>query len=332
MAANVETMAYKNYAGRGIPWHKLGNPFEETDLVGPETMMMKAGLEWNVVKVPSYINYQGKEIQNGFSLVRDTDGSILTDLKLVGKDYVCYQNKDMFDFIYDFAGDDVHWETAGSLRKGRFVWALAQFGDPIEIRKGDEVINYFLFHTTHDASGVIALGYTPTRVVCQNTLMMALNSSALVRVSHRGTFDKVKADLAKGKMFVDLANDQVERAMRAYNSYLYTSLNKDQIQEYFRGIVEKYYENSDMDDEKKTEVILEKVEAINDVFENAKNSENTLWDAFNAVVETVDYPEETNGAWRSRKTPEGQIMNIINGQAAQVKYIAQTMADQLVGT
>jgi phage/plasmid-like protein (TIGR03299 family) len=167
MVAAVETMAY---AGE-VPWHGLGTPVP-SDLT-PDQMLEKAGLNWEVEKVPAYANVNGEQVEVGKSaLVRTSDNRVLD---VVGNDWNPLQNADAFDFFNDFvmAGDmDMH--TAGSLLGGKRVWALAKVKDSFELFGGkDRVDNYLLFSNPHEYGMSIDIRMTPVRVVCNNTLTVS---------------------------------------------------------------------------------------------------------------------------------------------------------------
>lgn len=184
MAHMVETMAW---AGE-VPWHGLGEKVSN-DLT-PVQMMQKAGVDWEVHEVESFIEFDGKKIPTGQkSLVRGTDARVLTN---VGPDWKPVQNADAFDFFseYVFAGD-MEMHTAGSLKDGQVVWALAKVNESFELFKGDTVESYLLFSNPHQYGKSIDIRFTPIRVVCNNTLTMSLGQAAerSVKIGHRTKFD-----------------------------------------------------------------------------------------------------------------------------------------------
>lgn len=184
MAHQVETMAY---AGQ-VPWHGLGVPVSN-DLT-PVQMMDKAELNWKVREVESFIEFDGKRMPTGQkSLVRETDGKILTN---VGENWNPVQNEKAFDFFSEFVmSGDMEMHTAGSLKGGQMVWALAKVKDSFEILGGDRIDSYLLFSNPHQYGKSIDIRFTPIRVVCNNTLSYSLESKTdnSVRVGHRVEFD-----------------------------------------------------------------------------------------------------------------------------------------------
>jgi len=184
MAHLVETMAY---AGE-VPWHGLGVPVSN-DLT-PSQMMQKAGLDWKVRELESFVEFDGKRVPTGQkSLIRETDGRILTN---VGENWNPVQNETAFEFFSEYVmAGDMEMHTAGSLKDGQMVWALAKVKESFELFKGDQVDSYLLFSNPHQYGKSIDVRFTPIRVVCNNTLTYSLESKAerSIRVGHRVAFD-----------------------------------------------------------------------------------------------------------------------------------------------
>jgi len=90
--------------------------------------------------------------------------------------YKVVQNKDAFAFTDALLGEGVKYETAGSLCDGKRIWLLAKLPERYEIM-GEQVEPYLVFSNSHDGSGSIKVCMTPVRVVCQNTLNLALSSA-----------------------------------------------------------------------------------------------------------------------------------------------------------
>ena len=203
-----------SFAYAGDPtWHGLGTKVP-SDLT-PQQILEAAGLDWNVEKVPSWINYNGEQKPTGTqALVRDTDGSILS---MISDDWEPLQNHEAFDFFHDFVmAGNLSMETAGSLKKGQIVFALAKVQNRFEVFEGDVTESYILFTNPHKYGQSITVMTTATRVVCNNTLTFALNNTSQqkVRVNHRNKFD---ADYVKNTM--GLANQKFQE-FRELNEFL----------------------------------------------------------------------------------------------------------------
>lgn len=165
MSANVEKMFYV----KERPWHNLGERVEEA-LNSKEALEM-AGLNWNVEQKEIFVD--NHSVPNFKANVRDSDNKVLG---IVSNKYKIVQNVDAFEFTDAIIGNgdiEVKYETAGSLANGRKVWMLAQM--PSMTILGDAVEPFMVFTNTHDGSGSIKVAMTPIRVVCQNTLTLALS-------------------------------------------------------------------------------------------------------------------------------------------------------------
>ena len=166
MEANVETMFYT----REKPWHGLGTMVAEAP--NSKDALRLAGLNWKVLQEPVYT--ENEELIQGYKAnVRDTDRKVLG---VVTDRYKVIQNEEAFAFTDTLLGEGVRYETAGSLQEGRRVWMLARL--PREFIIGGERISpYMVFSNTHDGSGAVKTALTPIRVVCNNTLNLALRTA-----------------------------------------------------------------------------------------------------------------------------------------------------------
>ena len=170
MPANVESLFYV-YDGteNSVPWHGLGTRIESAPT--SEDAIVAAGLDWNVIQ-ESVFTSDGILIPGYKANIRDTDRKVLG---MVTNKYKIVQNKEAFSFTNSLLGEGVRYETAGSLATGRRVWMLARLDD----RKiTDEKISpYLVFTNCHDGTGAVRVAITPVRVVCQNTLNLALSTA-----------------------------------------------------------------------------------------------------------------------------------------------------------
>jgi phage/plasmid-like protein (TIGR03299 family) len=188
VAHEVESMMYVG----NERWHGLGRGLPEGTQLNIREAIAAAGLDWEV-QLRSVLTFaEGKglvQIPDYFATYRTSDGLVPG---IVGADYQPLQNRDAFRWFQTFldAGEAV-LETAGSLKKGRKVWILAKIKqDNIAIKKDDEVASYVLLSNSHDGSLSVRVGFTPIRVVCNNTLCLALESQAskLLRVKQPPAF------------------------------------------------------------------------------------------------------------------------------------------------
>jgi len=135
-----------------------------------------AGLDWNVYQSDVYTyNQNGKKIaiEGKYANIRDDNNNILG---IVSDRYKIIQNSEAFNFTDQLIGEGVTYETAGSLNGGKRVWMLAKLPTQYIIDE-DDIETYIVFSNSHDGSTAIKIAITPIRVVCKNTLNLALKTS-----------------------------------------------------------------------------------------------------------------------------------------------------------
>ena len=273
------------YAGE-VPWHGLG--FKVLPDLTPEQMLQAAHLDWTVEKVPLYGEYGGQSIDSGAqALIRTSDRQVLT---IVTDHWNPVQNSEAFEFFNDFIGaGEMEMHTAGSLKGGRMVWALAKLKDKFELFGSDVVEGYMLFSNPHQFGRAIDVRFTPTRVVCNNTLTMALTSEAKHRVSvnHRSQFnpDTVKRTLG-------IAEDKMARYKEMAEFLGQKRYTGENVVEYFNRIFPKYsdkknaaLENGNVPHSKAAKLAT----GILHTQPGAKFAEGSWWQAFNAVTFMTDH-------------------------------------------
>lgn len=190
MAANVETM----FSTREKPWHGLGTIVAEAP--GSKEALEVAGLDWKVVQKRIYTGDQ--QLIPGYRAnVRDTDNKLLG---VVSDRYRVVQNEDAFAFTDSLLGEGVRYETAGSLQSGRRVWMLAKLPNEYIIL-GEQISPYLVFCNSHDGSGAIKVAMTPIRVVCSNTLNLALDMAKRCWTAKHTTNIADKLEEAKETLF-----------------------------------------------------------------------------------------------------------------------------------
>ena len=166
MAHMIETM----FSVREKPWHGLGAIVMEAP-ASAEALKL-AGLGWEVVQEPVYTD--NRELIKGYKAnVRSSDRRVLG---VVSDRYKVVQNTDAFSFTDELLGKGVKYETAGSLQEGKKVWLLARLPKEYVIA-GERISSYLVFSNTHDGSGSVKVAVTPVRVVCNNTLNLALETA-----------------------------------------------------------------------------------------------------------------------------------------------------------
>ena len=219
MAANVESMFYV----REVPWHGLGTRVNEA--AASEDALRLAGLNWSVVQEPVYTE-QKEQVEGWRANIRDSDRKVLG---VVTDRYKVIQNRDAFAFTDALLGEGVRYETAGSLLGGRKVWLLAHM--PHEyIISGERISPYLLFSNTHDGSGAVRVALTPIRVVCNNTLNLALSTANRCwSMIHTGNI-KGKLEEARNTLF--LAEQYMDSLGKEFENLRMKKLSDQAVKEY----------------------------------------------------------------------------------------------------
>ena len=183
-----------------------------------------AGLDWKVVQQPIFTD-QG--MVHGYKAnIRSTDHEVLG---VVSDRYKIIQNTDAFSFTDELLGEGVRYETAGSLQRGKKVWLLARL--PKEyIIAGDRISPYLVFSNTHDGSGAVRAAVTPVRVVCNNTLNLALNTAKRsFSMVHTGDI-REKVQEAKQTLF--MADRYMESLGREFEKLRKQKISDQKVKEY----------------------------------------------------------------------------------------------------
>jgi phage/plasmid-like protein (TIGR03299 family) len=212
MSANVETM----FTLRVPAWHGLGLIIE--DAPNSADALRIAGLDWQVKMGDAMLQTpDGQLIKTDKKVTyRDSDNAILG----VGmsENYTIVQNNEAFAFTDELIGTgDVRYETAGSLDGGKKVWMLAQMPDFSVL--GDKMESYLLFSNSHDGSSSVKVTMTNIRVVCQNTLQMALSGAKRQwSFVHKGDFaakvHEAQVTLANANKYNELFVEEAERVAK----------------------------------------------------------------------------------------------------------------------
>ena len=205
MPSYLESMFYVRVA----PWHGLGTCVESA--LGSEEALEKSGLDWTVIQSP--IMTAAHESIPGYKAnIRETDNRILG---VVTDRYKVIQNHEAFTFVDGLLGEGVRFETAGSLHNGRKVWMLAKLPEAYN-HNGETIEPYLVFSNSHDGFSSIRVAMTPIRVVCQNTLNLALNNAKRIwATAHTGDLtrkmNEAHSTLQLARGYMDKLGDEFAR-------------------------------------------------------------------------------------------------------------------------
>ena len=318
MPANVDTMFYTGKR----PWHGLGVELEQPTTAAEAIEAAQMG--WEVNKVPVQLP-DGAEIPGHYATVRGDTG---VPLGVVGEQYQPIQNKEAFSFFDSVVGDgQAIYHTAGSLGQGERVWILAKLPEIIRITVEDVVEEFLLLTNSHDGWSSLRMFYTPVRVVCQNTLNMALDGVARKGIAIRHSGD-IRNKIGEAQRALGLAVEFYSEFASVAALCRERELAMKELDAYLRGVV------PDPKDGKVSTRAQNVRQEMTRLFETGKGNtlpgvRGTLWAAVNAVAEYADHvrvPRAKDPADRASNRLEG----IWFGSGATLKARAWDQAIALV--
>lgn len=291
------------FSVREVPWHGIATIVQEA----PTSIdaIRLAGLDWNVKPVSVGINYKGfKKIDNTFANIREDTGDVLG---IVTGKYKILQNSDAFQFMDALLDRGVKYETAGSLENGKRVWMLARLEDYDLL--GDTISNYLLLSNSHDGKGAVKVCSTSVRVVCNNTLTIALQD-AKRSWSTKHMFNTTMMEKMEEASYSLEMNNRYKKGLEIFANVMSEKKISDTS---FENFVETLFPlEKDASDRKKNNVI----ELRNDLmfrYENAPDLQKfrgNTWGVIQAVSDSIYHKNP------QRETPsfeEKRFATVIDG-------------------
>ena len=296
MAAEVETM----FSVREKPWHGLGEIVSDT--LCSADAIKKAGLDWKVVSTPMFTD-SGMEIPNYKANIRDIDNKVLG---VVSDRYQITQNRDAFDFTDSMIGEGCKYETAGSLFGGKKIFLLAKT-DSVKILD-DEVEPYMCFTNNHDGFGSIRCCLTPVRVVCNNTLNLALSKAKRIwSTNHVGD---LSSKLEEAKYTLGMANSYMEELAKEADILAHTKVTEDEVAKILN---EMFPVSSEDSDRRKRNIEEVKNNFYVCMFApDILKFKGTAWQAINAMS---DFATHTTPKRATSSYKENNFDRVLNGHA-----------------
>lgn len=293
-----------------LPWDGLAETVAKETTA--KAIMKKAGLNWTVTKEPVIVN--GRQVPNFFGLQRSSDKSVLD---IVGKSYIPTQNEALFDFLQDFVRKGKsRIETAGSLNKGRVVWALVSLDHTFKLPGNDNVRSYLFLGSPFIRGKSLIARVTTLRDVCNNTLSIALRKGRhgigdTFRMNHRNEFDEVQT--TRAREVLDLARDQVDEfASVAHKLKKQRVSDKDAISILAPVFQHKVSPKELIADNDK---LSPKMRSILDAYKNAPGADpGNAWGLLNAVTYFSDHmasrtdDKRLTNAWLGRTANQKQLV------------------------
>lgn len=293
MAALVESMVYT----REKPWHGLGTMVEEAP--NSADALRLAGLDWTVEQKNIQL-YGGSKVPGYKANVRSSDGKILG---VVSDRYRVIQNKEAFEFTDNIIGGDVRYETAGSMNGGKKIWLLAKL--PTTEIVGDKTEPYLCFSNTHDGSGAVRVCMTPIRVVCNNTLNLALDSARRAwSVRHTGS---LQSKMHEARACLRMANTYMGALAEKADRMANTTITRDQL----NMILDELFPV----DEHSTEREKQNVKKLRDEYmvcyfaPDLIKFRDTAWGAYNAMSDMITHNAPLRKTENYRENNWGRLMD-----------------------
>lgn len=278
------------YVGE-TPWHKQGTYLGEKEATSEE-MIKAAGMDWKVIEKTVFTGFDSSEVEEirGYkSLVRSDTNDILS---IVKNRYTPLQNSEAFAVLDPFLSETkAVWHTAGVLGKGERIWVLAKLPGNIQVTKDDIIDKYFLLTSSHDGSSSIQLRFTPIRVVCQNTLQMALigESSSIMKVKHTKNQEIKIKEAIKVLGLVEQVSKEIEDTAKEMYEFKMSDTDIDNYLAEVLDISKECREKVQLYNDKSFTRFRNLVE--NGIGTDIKDVKGSLWGVYNAVTEGVDHSD-----------------------------------------
>ena len=282
----------------------------------------KAGLDWTVSKQPIQAIGENGAIATTsrfYANVREDTSSILG---VVGPDYQVVQNSELAWLCERVQGKDVTIETAGSLNGGARVWYQMR-GNPFDVGpREDQNIPYCLVTNGHDGQWTMSVLPTTFRVICQNTLNMAISvgrrNNMMISLKHNGNIQDRLESLA---IAIEEFNERTDKFRIAADALAYKNVTTDFVQQFWTQIYMDMFgkihgdpTNEDMkkdNDQAKGTMI----KWANTFDVESKVTGANLWTAMNAVTHWLDHSQ----TYRGNNKTENQFVDVLFGKGAKEK-------------
>jgi len=314
-------------AGTTPVWHRIGQRVERA--LSSHAALKMAALDWTVESRPLFVDGENgavPEVVTHKAIVR-TDTQ--TVLGVVGRKYQPVQNVQTFEWLdEDIGPGKAVYETAGSLHGGKIVWALVRLPGELRIASTDDVVKPFiLVCNSHDGSVAFRALNTSIRVVCQNTLTLALRNAGPDAISIKHT-ESIHDRLADAQEVLGLSIAKHREFEAHMNLAAERKFRKRDFETFLDRVLGPASRRKDGDDEPELTAARQQIVANFDhELQRLKGIEHSAWAAFNAVSQYVDWERPTRGAASTRD--ERRFESMMLGAGADLKRRAWAEALKL---
>jgi phage/plasmid-like protein (TIGR03299 family) len=304
-----------------VPWHRLGTPLSNPPTAAEA--ITAAGLDYEV-RLLALATTSGIPVTNRRAVVRtDTNQA----LGVVSPSYVPIQNRDCFTFLDEVvASGDLRYHTAGALGRGERVWMLAKLPGEIRVRNTEDVVDKFLLlSNSHDGSTALRVFFTPVRVVCKNTLNLALQrgQGQGVSISHKGN---LMSKIRHAREVLGLAHAVYEEAEGRIDRLAAHTPTSFELDTFFKTLVP---DPIDADPTRARNTRSELFRLFEEgIGQDIPQIRGTTWAALNAVTEFVDHHRPTRASNPSERSQQ-RLQSAWFGPGACLKTRAWELALEL---
>ncbi len=300
------------------PWHRLGRKLDQPATAAEA--IEAAGLDYRVVKRPLFtkLGRQNAVVTDHFATVRMNTGAVLG---VVGSRYEPVQNSDAFGFFDPLVDrDEAIYHTGGVLGKGEKIWLLAKLPGYIRVGKSNDAVEKFLLlYNSHDGSSHIKIKLSPVRVVCQNTLSVALaGTEQEVRIKHTAT---APAKLEEAHKLLGLTNQLYQQLDYIFNRMALRKVTNRELVQYVKTLIP---DNPDAESNTRTENMRKKILDIHESQPDAVMHRGTLFGAYNSVTELIDHFSSSDNADKRLRSMW------FGGSGEKLKVKAYSLAEDLL--
>jgi phage/plasmid-like protein (TIGR03299 family) len=304
-----------------VPWHGLGTKLDKPATA--QEAITAAKLDWPVVKLPLFAGSIRIPVPDRFAVVRKTGNLIArTDpvLGVVSNEYAPLQNREAFAFFDPIVDQDAAiYHTAGALGQGERVWILAKLPGHIRVVGDDITEKYLLLSNSHDGKSSVQIKFTPVRVVCQNTLTLALNDGPVCRVIHHADIhDKLK----QAHEMLGIITERFDEMERSFQAMSRVQVNRQRLGEYLATVY------SDSKEPDRQELVQRDRNWSEYFFDQGRGNQlqgvaGSLWAAFNGVTEWQDHRQ-------TRQNSNQRLHSAWFGKSSRTKARAFSVAQDKI--
>lgn len=319
--------------GRNRPaWHGLGTVIPGT--MSSSEAQRYARLDWRVDTEPAFVSTPGGFVEAPGAMLTVRSDLVGADrvLGIVGNRYTPIQNTELFEFMDVLAGEGgAKIDTAGSLKGGRMVWALAMLPNAMKIGS-DRVNRYLLVSTSHDGSSSMEAIVTPVRVVCWNTLSAAIGASPTAgrraprqRITIRHTAN-ARDRIAHAKRVLGDASESFERCREVFSSWATKKVSQRYVSAFLRAMFPDPAGSASSARAASTRNDVMELYRYRQIGADMPELRGTAWGLFNGLTQYIDRERSTRAG--NRSTGEARLESTWYGSGASLRQRGATLLEE----